>query len=137
MYILCRQTSKNCLILYVLTVADMCNITLQIFPFHWFVIKLITSLSVCTASLSMGYKSIRETLTNQCAVILSCYSKHCSKQSPPGQLILPDSLKLLPLYASCLLKSDALLSRELMTEVVGGVVVLFVSCDQTWGQLKL
>ncbi len=56
-------------------------------------------------------RDMGETLTTQCAIILSCYRKHCSKQSPPGQLILPDSLKLLPLYAGCLLKSDALLSR--------------------------
>ena len=61
----------------------------------------------------MSYKSIRENLSHQCAIILSCYRKHCSNQSPPGQLILPESLKLLPMYANCLLKSDALLSREL------------------------
>ena len=60
----------------------------------------------------MPYKSIRENFSHQCAIILSCYRKHCSNQSPPGQLILPESLKLLPMYANCLLKSDALLSRE-------------------------
>lgn len=67
---------------------------------------------VVKASLSMAYKSIRENFTHQCAVILSCYRKHCSSQSPAGQLILPESLKLLPMYANCLLKSDALLSRK-------------------------
>lgn len=67
---------------------------------------------VLTASLTMPYKTIRENFTHQCAVILSCYRKHCSSQSPPGQLILPESLKLLPMYANCILKSDALLSRE-------------------------
>ena len=60
--------------------------------------------SVCSASLNMSYKDIRASLTHQCAVILACYRKHCSKQSPPGQLILPDSLKLLPMYIGCLLK---------------------------------
>ena len=71
------------------------------------------SLSVTKASLSMPYKAIRENFSRQCAIILSSYRKHCSNQSPPGQLILPESLKLLPMYANCLLKSDALLSREL------------------------
>ena len=66
---------------------------------------------VIKASLSMSYKSIRDSFTHQIAVILSCYRKHCSSQSPPGQLILPESLKLLPMYSNCLLKSDALLSR--------------------------
>lgn len=65
----------------------------------------------------MPYKSIRESFTHQCAVILSCYRKHCSNQSPAGQLILPESLKLLPMYANCLLKSDCLLSRELLPAV--------------------
>ena len=60
----------------------------------------------------MPYKTIRENFSNQCAVMLACYRKNCSQQSPPGQLILPDSLKLLPMYANCLLKSDALLSRK-------------------------
>ena len=60
----------------------------------------------------MPYKAIRENFSRQCAIILSSYRKHCSNQSPPGQLILPESLKLLPMYANCLLKSDALLSRE-------------------------
>lgn len=45
--------------------------------------------------------------------MLACYRKQCSSQSPPGQLILPESLKLLPMYVNCMLKSDALLSREL------------------------
>ena len=70
---------------------------------------------VCNAAFSMPYKTIRENFTHQCAVALACYRKQCSSQSPQGQLILPDSLKLLPMYANCLLKSDALLSRELLS----------------------
>ena len=75
---------------------------LSLFPFH----------SVVHASLTMPYKTIRSNLSNQIAVILACYRKHCSSNSPSGQLILPDSLKLLPMYGNCLLKSDALLSRK-------------------------
>ena len=67
---------------------------------------------VLHASLSLPYKTIRESFTKQCATILACYRKQCSSQSPAGQLILPESLKLLPMYANCILKSDCLLSRE-------------------------
>ena len=70
------------------------------------------SSSVVQASLSMPFKAIRENLTKQCAIMLACYRKQCSSQSPAGQLILPESLKLLPMYTNCILKSDCLLSRE-------------------------
>ncbi|XP_070544863.1 protein transport protein Sec24C-like [Ptychodera flava] len=53
-------------------------------------------------------KAIRETLINQCAHILTCYRKNCASPSSPGQLILPECMKLLPLYANSLIKSDAL-----------------------------
>ena len=67
---------------------------------------------VVQASLSMPFKAIRENLAKQCSVMLACYRKQCSNQSPAGQLILPESLKLLPMYTNCILKSDCLLSRE-------------------------
>ena len=67
---------------------------------------------VVNASLSLPFKTIRDSFTNQVAVMLACYRKQCSSQSSAGQLILPDSLKLLPMYGNCMLKSDCLLSRE-------------------------
>lgn len=73
------------------------------------------SKSIAKASLTMSYKSIREAFIHQCAVVLACYRKQCSQQSPPGQLILPENLKLLPMYANCLLKSDALLSPPIVS----------------------
>ena len=45
---------------------------------------------------------------SQVAQILACYRKNCSTPAPMGQLILPESMKLLPLYANCVVKSDAL-----------------------------
>ena len=78
----------------------------------WACLCSFSSPPVVHASLSMPFKSIRETLTKQCAVMLACYRKQCSSQSPAGQLILPESLKLLPMYTNCILKSDCLLSRE-------------------------
>ena len=38
---------------------------------------------------------------------LHVYRKHCAAQANPGQLILPEALKLLPLYALALTKLPA------------------------------
>ncbi|XP_057682011.1 protein transport protein Sec24C isoform X2 [Corythoichthys intestinalis] len=54
-------------------------------------------------------KSVRDTLVNQCAQILACYRKNCANPSSAGQLILPECMKLLPVYLNCVLKSDVLL----------------------------
>lgn len=43
-------------------------------------------------------------VSSRCAHILAAYRKHCASTMSAGQLVLPDALKLLPLYASCLLK---------------------------------
>ncbi|CAF95482.1 unnamed protein product, partial [Tetraodon nigroviridis] len=59
--------------------------------------------------LSNPTKAVRETLVNQCAQILACYRKNCASPSPAGQLILPECMKLLPVYLNCVLKSDVLL----------------------------
>ena len=38
---------------------------------------------------------------------MTAYRKHCASSSSPGQLILPESFKLYPLYALSLLKNTA------------------------------
>lgn len=53
-------------------------------------------------------KAIKDSLNSRCATILATYRKHCASPTNAGQLILPESLKLLPLYTNSLLKSDAL-----------------------------
>merc|ERR1719273_1791290 len=53
-------------------------------------------------------KTVKENLINQCAQILACYRKNCASPSSAGQLILPECMKLLPLYTNCLLKSDVI-----------------------------
>ena len=53
-------------------------------------------------------KTVKEAMVNNCAQILACYRKNCASPSSAGQLILPECMKLLPLYTNCLLKSDAL-----------------------------
>ncbi|KAG7462609.1 hypothetical protein MATL_G00186610 [Megalops atlanticus] len=58
--------------------------------------------------LSHPTKTVRESLVNQCAQILACYRKNCASPSSAGQLILPECMKLLPVYLNCVLKSDML-----------------------------
>ncbi|NXH83992.1 SC24C protein, partial [Edolisoma coerulescens] len=58
--------------------------------------------------LSSPVKTVRDTLINQCAQILACYRKNCASPSSAGQLILPECMKLLPVYLNCVLKSDVL-----------------------------
>ncbi|XP_048026353.1 protein transport protein Sec24C isoform X4 [Megalobrama amblycephala] len=75
--------------------------------------------------LSSPTKNVRDSLVNQCAQILACYRKNCASPSSAGQgsgstadgkrsaadisqLILPECMKLLPVYLNCVLKSDIL-----------------------------
>ncbi|XP_055346247.1 protein transport protein Sec24C-like isoform X2 [Paramacrobiotus metropolitanus] len=50
--------------------------------------------------------AIREGLAERTTKMLVAYRKHCSSQTPAGQLVLPESLKLLPIYTNCLSRSD-------------------------------
>ncbi|XVE55330.1 hypothetical protein DITRI_Ditri03aG0150000 [Diplodiscus trichospermus] len=50
----------------------------------------------------------REQVTNFCINILLSYRKFCATVSSSGQLILPEALKLLPLYTLALIKSTGL-----------------------------
>ncbi|GER54182.1 transport Sec24 family protein [Striga asiatica] len=51
---------------------------------------------------------VRDQATNVCINILYSYRKFCATVSSSGQLILPEALKLLPLYTLALLKSTGL-----------------------------
>lgn len=51
---------------------------------------------------------VREQVTNFCINILLSYRKFCATVSSSGQLILPEALKLLPLYTLALVKSTGL-----------------------------
>ncbi|XVE95488.1 hypothetical protein REPUB_Repub02eG0102100 [Reevesia pubescens] len=53
---------------------------------------------------------VREQITNLCINILLSYRKFCATVSSSGQLILPEALKLLPLYTLALIKSTGLRS---------------------------
>ncbi|XP_066254197.1 protein transport protein Sec24C [Euwallacea similis] len=60
-------------------------------------------------------KAVKDALVNRGAQILATYRKNCATPSSAGQLILPECMKLLPLYVNCLLKSDALSGGSDMT----------------------
>ncbi|XP_044736103.1 protein transport protein Sec24C [Chrysoperla carnea] len=60
-------------------------------------------------------KAVKEGLVQRCAQTLACYRKHCAGPSNAGQLILPECMKLMPLYLNCLLKSDAISGGSDMT----------------------
>eukprot|EP00250_Pteridium_aquilinum_P010450 c19397_g1_i1 orf=566-3775(-) len=53
---------------------------------------------------------LREKMTTSCVNILFTYRKFCATASSSGQLILPEALKLLPLYTLALTKSVGLRS---------------------------
>ena len=61
-------------------------------------------------------KSIRDNLIQQVSHILAAYRKNCTSAPAKGQFILPDTLKLLPIFANSILKSDA---------VTGGMLHFF------------
>lgn len=67
-----------------------------------FVFQLMTKLLDSTP------RMVRESLETRCAQILACYRKNCASPTSAGQLILPECMKLLPLYVSCMMKNDAL-----------------------------
>jgi len=62
-------------------------------------------------SVSSSYYSPRLFLIDSCLEILLKYRTLCSSHSPKGQLILPESLKVLPLYILGMLKHPYLLKN--------------------------
>ncbi|XP_055743542.1 protein transport protein Sec24C [Salvelinus fontinalis] len=62
------------------------------------------------AVLERPLQELREELQTELTESLACYRKHCSASSvSPGQLVLPQYLKTLPVYLNSLRKSEVLL----------------------------
>lgn len=73
--------------------------------------------SAYRAMLSQPLKTVREILVNQTAHMLACYRKNCASPSAASQLILPDAMKVFPVYMNSLLKTSSLIgSTELSTD---------------------
>jgi protein transport protein SEC24 len=65
--------------------------------------------AACSASLAEGAITVaRQKLIDGAVATLAAYRKHCSPKAPPGQLILPDGLKLLPVFLLAALRTAAL-----------------------------
>ncbi|EGT55933.1 hypothetical protein CAEBREN_30179 [Caenorhabditis brenneri] len=62
-----------------------------------------------------GSAEMKESLSSRCAQILATYREKCSEGAPLGQLILPESLKLMPLYVNSIFKNDAISGGSEMT----------------------
>ncbi|XP_030635801.1 protein transport protein Sec24D [Chanos chanos] len=73
--------------------------------------------SAYRAMLNQPLKTVREILVNQTAHMLACYRKNCASPSAASQLILPDAMKVFPVYMNSLMKTPALVGNaELSTD---------------------
>lgn len=73
--------------------------------------------SAYRAMLNQPLKTVREILVNQTGHMLACYRKNCASPSAASQLILPDAMKVFPVYMNSLLKTPSLVSStELPTD---------------------
>ncbi|OAD76143.1 hypothetical protein PHYBLDRAFT_123428 [Phycomyces blakesleeanus NRRL 1555(-)] len=71
----------------------------------------LISKKIISQATKRSLNEINLDLDVQCVKILTAYRKYCAASSSPGQLVLPDSFKVLPIYTLCLKKS-ALLRRD-------------------------
>lgn len=70
-----------------------------------------------TLAQSKPLREVRHYLTDKCVKILLAYRRNCASSTSPGQLILPESFKLLPLYALAIIKSKALKGGNVTSDV--------------------
>lgn len=68
-------------------------------------------------ALTKPLKQVRQYLTKKAVQILLSYRVHCASATSPGQLILPESFKLLPLYTLGMLKTKALKGGNVTSDV--------------------
>jgi len=76
----------------------------------------VYSRSACEQALQLPVSKVRQTLIDRAIVILSTYRKLCAQQSASAQLILPETLKLLPVYVLGMLKHPILSSSRTIDE---------------------
>ncbi|CAF3667529.1 unnamed protein product [Rotaria sp. Silwood1] len=78
------------------------------------IMNYITKVAIRSITVSTP-KSIRDSIITQAANMLACYRKNCAQSTTAGQLILPETLKLLPVYVTSLIKCDALTGTQTVT----------------------
>lgn len=62
-------------------------------------------------------KDVRHYLTDKCVKILLAYRRNCASSTSPGQLILPESFKLFPLYALAINKTKCVKGGNVTSDV--------------------
>ncbi|KAL4401868.1 COPII coat Sec23p-Sfb3p heterodimer component [Malassezia pachydermatis] len=70
-----------------------------------------------TLAHTKSLKDVRSYLTSRCVAILLAYRKNCASTTSPGQLILPESYKLFPLYTLALMKNKAIKGGNVTSDV--------------------
>ena len=78
-----------------------------------------TAFMIKDAARSVGskpFKTLREKCVERTVEILFAYRKFCASSSSSGQLILPEALKLSPLYTLGLIKSPGLRGSEVLAD---------------------
>ncbi|KAI3379270.1 hypothetical protein SNEBB_010895 [Seison nebaliae] len=65
---------------------------------------LKSSIKCC---LETSPKILKDELIKKVSNIFTCYRKECSRRTSLGSLILPDTMKTLPLFTCCILRSNA------------------------------
>merc|ERR1719195_2212136 len=74
----------------------------------------------------------RDQLTNAVTEILYTYRHECAESTNPTQLVLPESLKLLPMFTLCLIKHPILREKvSVDSRVFHMSVGLFMGCHHT------
>ena len=80
-------------------------------------LRLFLSCTATTQAFNRPLADIRTFLTNRCVSILVAYRKHCASSSRPGQLVLPEVFKLLPLSVLGIIKSKAIKGGHVASDV--------------------
>lgn len=75
------------------------------------------SITVITMAQTKPLKEVRHYLTEKCVKVLLAYRRNCASSTSPGQLILPESFKLFPLYALAINKTKAIKGGNVTSDV--------------------
>eukprot|EP01025_Chloroclados_australasicus_P045131 TRINITY_DN4924_c0_g1_i11.p1 TRINITY_DN4924_c0_g1~~TRINITY_DN4924_c0_g1_i11.p1 ORF type:complete len:931 (-),score=84.22 TRINITY_DN4924_c0_g1_i11:306-3011(-) len=79
-----------------------------------------------------GLRQLAEDMTQQCVNALYAYRKHCASIQSSGQLILPEGLKLFPLYMLAMQKS-ALFRQHIKVDERAAHLISILSADGARG----
>ncbi|GHJ87945.1 hypothetical protein NliqN6_4347 [Naganishia liquefaciens] len=70
-----------------------------------------------TQALTKNLSDVRRGLTERCVRVMAMYRKHVAVPTSMGQLVLPESYKLMPMYTLSMIKSKALKGGQVAADV--------------------